>query len=198
MKTEYMIIENNESGKQKILNAARCLENGGLVVFPTETVYGIGCPVEAGAIARLDAVKGRNPDKRYTLHLGDSKQIAQYVPDMDLRTRIFIDKCLPGPVTLVFRLSNEHLNSRQAKLGEEIAGFLYRDGTIGIRCPDNAPASQLLNYAVRPIVAPSANFSGDIPAVTAKQALEKPNLARYVAFINLTVNFPLLHNFFWS
>ncbi|MHC5094062.1 MAG: L-threonylcarbamoyladenylate synthase, partial [Planctomycetota bacterium] len=60
--------------------AARWLDQGKLVAFPTETVYGIGCKAEKHTFERLNKVKGRQPDKRYTLHIGSPEQLTKYIP----------------------------------------------------------------------------------------------------------------------
>lgn len=147
-----------------IKQAASVLDAGGLVVFPTETVYGIGCIVRPDAIARLDLVKGRAAEKRYTLHIADKTKVSQYVPHLSLRARKLIQGAWPGPLTLVFDLHGQDLSRIESRLGKDVFDLLYRDCSIGIRCPDHTVATALLAHVDRPVVAPSANPGGMPPA----------------------------------
>lgn len=147
-----------------IQQAASVLGAGGLVVFPTETVYGIGCIVRPDAIAKLNQVKGRTAQKRYTLHIADKTEAYQYVPHLSLRARKLIQSAWPGPLTLVFDLHGQDLSRIKSRLGKEVFDLLYRDCSIGIRCPDHTVASALLARVDRPVVAPSANPVGMPPA----------------------------------
>lgn len=168
MKTEIIKIK-DPNDEQSIQHAAQILDAGKLVAFPTETVYGIGCRVESSAIERLDHVKGRQPEKRYTLHLGRVDQIPRYVPRMSLRAAKLVRHTLPGPVTLVFELDEILLDEMREKMDIDVARLLYSDNTLGIRCPDHPVASAILSAAAGPIVAPSANPAGKAPATTAQE-----------------------------
>lgn len=168
METQIIKIR-DENDVEFIRQAARLLEKGRLVAFPTETVYGIGCRVEPGALKRLDEVKGRPAEKRYTLHLGSVQQLSRYVPKMSLRAQKLVDNALPGPVTVVFELQNEVLDLLRTELEDQLTDLLYPDKTIGIRCPDHPAAAAILSEARCPVVAPSANPSGREPAVTFEQ-----------------------------
>ena len=147
------------------------LEEGALVAFPTETVYGIGCRVESTAIKRLDRIKGRLPEKRYTLHVGNVAQVPQYVPKMSLRAKKLVDHALPGPLTVVFEFDKAVVKEVRKKMDKDVVRLLYSDKTIGIRCPDHPIASAILSKAQCPIVAPSANPAGKEPAVTSEQVV---------------------------
>ncbi len=151
--------------------AAQLLDAGGLVAFPTETVYGIGCRVRRDALSRLDAVKGRNAEKHYTLHIGSREAYRDYVPRVSLRAEKLIQGAWPGPLTLVFELEPVDLSKQKSCFDADAAEILYKNGSIGIRCPDAATASALLKSATGPIVAPSANLAGEAPATEAGQVL---------------------------
>jgi len=166
METEIITIDNVELDGSAITAAAGILDGGGLVAFPTETVYGIGCKAERGAIERLDAVKKRGGEKRYTLHIGDAGQLAEYVPVVGLRAKKLISKVWPGPLTVVFQLNDEDLKRQREKLGDDCFAILYSEGSIGVRCPDDPVARALLLAAKSAIVAPSANFAGEAPATS--------------------------------
>jgi protein-tyrosine phosphatase len=171
MKTEVL---NWTQGNQEriVRSAVRLLDNGGLVAIPTETVYGLACRAEPAAIRRLDQIKARTEGKRYSLHLGSPDDISRYVPRLGLRAQALVRKGLPGPITLVCELSEQDLEDQKKKLGQEVFSVLYENGTIGIRCPDNDAASRILSEAVWPIVAPSANPSGQEPATTAQKVID--------------------------
>jgi tRNA threonylcarbamoyl adenosine modification protein (Sua5/YciO/YrdC/YwlC family) len=152
-----------------IQKAAQLLDSGSLVAFPTETVYGIGCKVDKHSLERLNEVKDRPSEKRYTLHIGNHEQLAHYIPQMNLKTRKLVQHALPGPVTVVFELDKQALKQARKNLGKNIYDLLYTDGTLGVRYPDNPAACAVLSQAKSPVVAPSANPAGQQPAVTTQQ-----------------------------
>jgi tRNA threonylcarbamoyl adenosine modification protein (Sua5/YciO/YrdC/YwlC family) len=171
MKTRVVTIGPGDLDGEAIRAAGRLLDSGQIVAFPTETVYGLGCVAEPGPIARLDEVKGRPTEKRYTLHIGDKEQVYQYVPRIGPRARKLIEHVWPGPITVVFSLDRHDLQRQKAKLSPGAFSVLYGGGTIGIRCIDNRIGQALLRRAAGPVVAPSANRSGEKPAVTAEEVL---------------------------
>ena len=173
MKTEVVSLTAENPDIEKIQVAARALDEGQLVAFGTETVYGIGCRARADSIRRLDEVKGRTADKRYTLHIADPEVVTRYVPTIPLKGRKLIANGWPGPLTIVFELDREALGQQRSVFGDDAFDVLYEDGTIGIRCPDNQIARQLLRSATLPIVAPSANLDGRAPATDAAGVLEQ-------------------------
>ena len=132
--------------------AAKILRSGGLVAFPTETVYGIAA--DAGnpkAIERLNQVKGRPPEKPYSLHLYAPEQMRAFVTSVPPLAAMLIERFWPGPLTIVV----------PAKRG----------GTIGFRLPDHPIARAFLKACEVPVVAPSANRSGSPPPTDAKEVL---------------------------
>jgi len=155
----------------KIKEAAALVDAGGLVAFPTETVYGIACRVKDDSLAKLDNLKGRTPDKRYTLHIGQTSEIRKYVPTITLKARKLMTNAWPGPLTLVFELGQQDLEKQQRNLHRQVFESLYKDGSIGIRCPDSPIASILLRLTHHPVVAPSANITGQEPATEPEQVL---------------------------
>ncbi len=171
MKTEVVKISSVEADRPKIAAAARILDEGGVVAFPTETVYGMGCRAQAAAIAGLDELKGRPADKRYTLHIADKEEVRRYVPWMPPHAAKLVKLAWPGPVTIVFQLSRADMEKQKAVVSSEAFDVLYSVDTIGIRCVDNEIGQSLLDTARSPIVAPSANRSGEKPAVTPGEVL---------------------------
>jgi protein-tyrosine phosphatase len=196
MKTIILKISDPLRDIEKIKQAADCIDSGGLVVFPTETVYGIACKVDRKSLARLDEVKKRDADKRYTLHIGDKNKLQDFVPTLSLPAKKLVQNAWPGPLTIIFEIDKKDISQLEKKLvpletgrhrrpsgvndalsltglGTETVKLLYKDNTIGIRCPDNPVASAFLSLCRFPVVAPSANTAGSEPAANAKQAIEQ-------------------------
>jgi L-threonylcarbamoyladenylate synthase len=173
MKTEVVSLTGGNPDIEKIKAAARMLDEGRLVAFPTETVYGIGCRAREDNIRRLDEVKGRAGGKRYTLHIADPQGVARYVPRIPARGRKLIAKGWPGPLTIVFELDEEAIEKQRGLITNDAFEVLYPDNTIGIRCPDNPIAKELLGFARWAIVAPSANLDTRPPATSTGEVLEQ-------------------------
>ena len=171
MQTKIIKLDSTNVDLSKIKEAALLVDNGGLVAFPTETVYGIACRVRTDSLAKLNDIKGREPSKYYTLHIGQKNEVTKYVPTINLRAQKLIKNVWPGPLTLVFELDSADINKQREILEKELFKNLYKHNSIGIRCPDNSIASMLLQETINPVIAPSANISGQPPAVDAKQAL---------------------------
>ncbi|MHC4705695.1 MAG: L-threonylcarbamoyladenylate synthase [Planctomycetota bacterium] len=173
METKVIKLDPNGPDTERIREAASVVDAGGLVGFPTETVYGIACRVSNSSLGRLGKVKGREPQKHYTLHIGDKDDVRRYVPTMGIRAEKVIRHAWPGPLTVVFELNKADVDKQRGSLGEEVFENLCGDGSIGIRCPANVIASTLLGEVQSPVVAPSANLAGQSPAVKAEQVLSQ-------------------------
>lgn len=140
------------SDDEDIWTAARLLEGGGIVAFPTETVYGLGARADdSDAVARLFRLKRRPREKRFAVLIADPRHAARYVAPLSETARKLADRFWPGPLTMVLPDG--------------------RGGEKGIRCPDCAVTQELLGRAGVPVAAPSANISGGQPAATAQQVL---------------------------
>jgi L-threonylcarbamoyladenylate synthase len=139
--------------KASIEAAAGCLRAGGLVAFPTETVYGLGADAGNGeAVARLYAAKGRpafNPLIAHVADLAAARRIAMFDADAERLARAF----WPGPLTLVLPMRPEAGVADLALAGLD---------TIAVRVPDHPVAQALLKAFDGPVVAPSANRSGHV------------------------------------
>ena len=171
MQTKIIKIDSANVDLSKIKEAAHIVDNGGLVAFPTETVYGIACRVRTDSLVKINDIKGRDPCKYYTLHIGPKNELPKYVPTINLRAKKLIKNVWPGPLTLVFELDSTDINKQRNLLEKELFNNLYKNNSIGIRCPDNPIATILLQETINPVIAPSANISGQPPAVEAKQVL---------------------------
>jgi L-threonylcarbamoyladenylate synthase len=146
-----------------IAEAAGLLRAGGLVAFPTETVYGLGVdPFNAEAVGRLFAVKGRPPEKGLILHLGETRQIESVADPIPAAARALIQRFFPGPLTLVLPAKTR---AGDPRLPRQVTGG---GETIAVRLPDHPVAVALARAFGGPIAAPSANPSGEPPPTDAE------------------------------
>ena len=136
--------------------AADLLEQGGLVAFPTETVYGIAANLlNKTAIERLKKIKERPENKNYSVHVGSKGDIEKYAVNVLPRAHKVIDRFWPGPLTVILAAP---------------------DGkSVGLRMPKNDIALNLLNRVDFPVVAPSANRPGHPPACDGEKASRELN-----------------------
>lgn len=173
MDTEVIRIGRGVSASDAVSRAAEVLRRGGLVAFPTETVYGLGARADdAQAVERLRAVKSRTDQKAFTVHIGAPADVARFVPEPSpLATRL-VRKGWPGPMTLVFPVDEPTRASVLHGLNGRAEAAMYYDKTIGLRCPDDPFAGALLRAVEAPVIAASANSVGEAPALTADEALE--------------------------
>jgi L-threonylcarbamoyladenylate synthase len=171
MTVKIIKINGQPGDLDRIREAASVVDAGGLVAFPTETVYGIACRAKRDSLARLTEIKGRDASKHYTLHIGQIEEYRRYVPRAGLRAEKLARQAWPGPLTLVFGLQASELTESRKRIDTDAFEVLYKNNSIGIRCPDHPVASLLLRSTSSPVVAPSANLSGKEPAVNADQVL---------------------------
>lgn len=173
METEVLSLLGGEGYWNHIRKAARILAEGGLVAFPTETVYGLGAnAADLEAIKRLREVKERGEAKPFTTHIARRSMLEQFVPEPSRIGRRLSEKGWPGPLTLIFHVSDVDRAPILDVLPDHRADTLYHEGTIGLRCPDNKHASDLIEEARVPVVAPSANRAGNPAPVTADEVLQ--------------------------
>jgi L-threonylcarbamoyladenylate synthase len=145
------------AGEAAVRSAARCLSAGGLVAFPTETVYGLGADAtNPAAIARLYQAKGRPAFNPLIAHVGDIGA-ARAIARFDERAMALAEAFWPGPLTLVLPKTSDCTVADLATAGLE---------TIAIRVPAHAIAREILRAFGGPVVAPSANLSGHVSPTT--------------------------------
>lgn len=138
------------TSEKDIREAAKIIEGGGLVAFPTETVYGLGAnALDAEAVARIYEAKGRPSDNPMIVHIARASDIGQLTPMLSEDIVKLIDNFWPGPLTMVLR--------KKPGVPDRTTGGL---DTVAVRMPDNEAALRLINLAGCPIAAPSANISG--------------------------------------
>jgi L-threonylcarbamoyladenylate synthase len=150
------------AGFVAIADAARCLAGGGLVAFPTETVYGLGADATNGAaVARLYAAKGRpsfNPLIAHVFDLAAARRLAVFDAAAERLAAVF----WPGPLTLVLK----------KRAGCPVADLATAGlDSIAVRVPQHPVALGILGRLGRPIVAPSANRSGHVSPTTAQHVM---------------------------
>jgi L-threonylcarbamoyladenylate synthase len=148
---------------ENIARAADLLRHGGLVAFPTETVYGLGADARnADAVAKIFAAKGRPQDHPVIVHLAGTDQLEQWAAEVPESARALAEKFWPGPLTMVLK--------RAARVNDAITGG---QDTIGLRIPAHPVAQQLLRAFGYGIAAPSANRFGRISPTTAAHVREE-------------------------
>ncbi len=145
IETEILMAPDSEGIKR----AADILKAGGLVAFPTETVYGLGANgLDGEAVKQIYEAKGRPSDNPLILHLASPEQAERYCHTNEIYYNL-AKKFMPGPITVI-------LKKRDCVPNEVTAGL----DTVAVRVPSNEIAHQMLAYADIPIAAPSANSSG--------------------------------------
>ncbi len=140
--------------------AAVTVKKGGLVVFPTDTVYGVGCdPRNPKAVKAIYRIKKRNETKNLPV-LGYSKEEISKIVVFDKISNRIADRFWPGPVTLVLKLKDE-----------EIKKSMNLDDSIAVRVPNHTCTLSLLKEC-KLIVGTSANYSGNLPSFDSKEVLK--------------------------
>ena len=157
MKTELFTTSSADLSK-----AAELLKNGKRVVFPTETVYGLGAnALDKNAVKSIFAAKGRPSDNPLIVHIADFSQVEKIAEDIPEKAKLLMEKFWPGPLTIILK--------RKSCIPDEVTAGL---DTVGIRMPSNPAAHELLSLCKLPIAAPSANISGRPSPTDAKYVIE--------------------------
>ena len=153
--TELIKIEDIEQQERDLCRAAEILQNGGLVVFPTETVYGLGGnALDADAAQKIYTAKGRPSDNPLIIHIATPSDAARYAETNALYDQL-AKAFMPGPLTVIL--------PKRDCIPHSVTGGL---DSVAVRCPSHPVANRLIALAGIPIAAPSANISGK-PSPTA-------------------------------
>ena len=150
MKTIVQKINKDNINKEELKAAADILKNGGLVAFPTETVYGLGGDgLREDAAKKIYAAKGRPSDNPLIIHISNMEMLKELTGEISEKARLLADKFWPGPLTMIFPKSD--------KVPFGTTGGL---STVAVRMPDHPVALALIEESGVSIAAPSANTSG--------------------------------------
>ena len=142
-------LDNLNLSENDIKIAAEIIRGGGLVAFPTETVYGLGGDgTNPDAARKIYSAKGRPSDNPLIIHISEPAEAEKYTYTNELYYKL-ADRFMPGPLTVVMRSKDS--------IPKETRGGL---STVAVRCPSHPVARMLIAMADRPIAAPSANLSG--------------------------------------
>lgn len=149
MRTKTLVVGGDGVASPAIREAAGILASGGLVAFPTETVYGVGANAgDAAAVERLCALKERPEGKPFSVHIADRAELCGLVDPVPVIAQKLMDEFWPGPLTIVFGRS---------------------DDAVGVRLPSHEVARAFLCACGVRVVAPSANLAGEAPALSADE-----------------------------
>lgn len=150
MNTKIAKLQGKDIDEEIIEEAGKILKNGGLVVFPTETVYGLGAnALDENAVKKIFKAKGRPQDNPLIVHISDIEEIKPLVKEIPDVAKKLMDKFWPGPMTIILPKTDLIPDETSAGLN-----------SVGIRMPSNLIAKKIIAEAKCPIAAPSANLSG--------------------------------------
>jgi L-threonylcarbamoyladenylate synthase len=132
--------------------ALEILENGGIIIFPTDTAFGIGCRIDNSAsVSKLFDLRKRPTNKAVPVLFGSIAQVKEYVLPFDSHVEELMKKYWPGALTLVLNCKTDKVNSLVRGGGE----------SLGVRIPNDVSLVKLINDLGVPIVGTSANFAGE-------------------------------------
>ncbi|MBK5253117.1 MAG: threonylcarbamoyl-AMP synthase [Peptostreptococcaceae bacterium] len=157
-----MITKKLDTTKENIEIAAQIIRSGGLVAFPTETVYGLGADaLNETATGKIYAAKGRPSDNPMIVHISDIKELELLAEEVSSTAKTLMEAFWPGPITFVLK--------KKENVPSITTGGL---NTVAVRMPSDEIARELIKKSKTPIAAPSANLSGKPSPTTAMDVLE--------------------------
>ncbi|PIN84672.1 MAG: threonylcarbamoyl-AMP synthase [Candidatus Diapherotrites archaeon CG11_big_fil_rev_8_21_14_0_20_37_9] len=162
MKTKILKINSKKPEKKIIKNVARIMANGGIVAFPTETVYGLGAnALDAKSVRKIFKAKGRPSDDPLIVHISEKSEMYELAKEVPEKAEKLIKKFWPGPLTVVLKKKKIVPNITTGNLD-----------TVAIRMPKHLVAIALIKELGKPIAAPSANSFGNPSPTKAQHVLE--------------------------
>jgi L-threonylcarbamoyladenylate synthase len=165
MKTLVLKVNPENPDPAIIQLAAEIIQRGGLVAFPTETVYGLGADaLNSEAVLALFKAKKRPMDNPPIIHVADPAEVSKLVVEVPKKAELLMEKFWPGPLTLIFKHSN--LVPKVTVAGLD---------TVAVRMPKHKVALELIRKSRCPIAAPSANLAGKPSPTTAQHVYEDLN-----------------------
>ena len=150
IKTIISNIDKNNIDEAEIKKQAKLLKEGNTVIFPTETVYGLGAnALDENAVKKIYEAKGRPSDNPLIVHISSKEEVYKLANDISDKAKVLMSKFWPGPLTMIFK--------KKDIVPQRTSGGL---DTVAIRMPSHKIARELIKQAGIPIAAPSANISG--------------------------------------
>lgn len=172
MQTKIFTVDPENIARESITECAEILRSGGLVAFPTETVYGLGAiATDTDAASKIYSAKGRPSDNPLIIHIADPADAELYAHTSELYYRL-AEAFMPGPLTVVM--------PKKALVPSNVTGGL---DTVALRCPSHPVARELIKASQCAIAAPSANLSGS-PSPTESAHVIKDMNGRIDAIID--------------
>jgi len=160
-----------EDRRDVVHQAVQAVAEGKLVVFPTETVYGVAArALDGEAVERLMEVKGREAGHPLTLAIRSAEEARDYAPDLSPLAQRLARRCWPGPVTLV--VDDSHPESLVRRLPLSVQQAVSPGGTVGLRVPGHQIILDVLRMVSGPLALSSANRNGQPAAKTAREVLD--------------------------
>lgn len=149
---QFIKIYPQNPNEKEIAKVVKVLQDGGLVIYPTDTVYGLGCDItNTKALERIAKIKGIKLEKaNFSFVCHDLSNISDYVKQIDTSTFKLLKKALPGPYTFILPGNNN--------LPKEFK----KKNTVGIRVPDNSIALEIVRQLGNPIVSTSIHDDDDV------------------------------------
>ncbi len=147
MNTERVLVTDTDAH----MKATEALKRGGVILYPTDTVYGLGADAtNTDAVRTIQKIKGRDETKSFLVMVSDKEMLETYA-HMNILARTLTHMFLPGPLTLVMNVRDRAL-----------APVMNADMSVGFRIPDNETCIALVRALGKPIVSTSANHSGSV------------------------------------
>ena len=154
-----------EATAKELSTAAELIKNGETVIFPTETVYGLGAnALDGAAVAKIFEAKGRPSDNPLIVHISDLLEIESFVEEIPEGAKLLAENFWPGPLTIILR--------KKAIIPDCVSAGL---NTVGIRIPENETAREFIKACGVPLAAPSANISGKPSPTTFEHVFDDLN-----------------------
>ena len=149
---QFIKIYENNPNEGAIKKVVEVLKNGGLVIYPTDTVYGLGCDItNTKALERIAKIKGVKLEKaNFSFICSDLSHISDYIKQIDTATFKILKRALPGPYTFILPGNNNLPKEFKKKI------------TVGIRVPDNAIALEMVRLLGNPIVSTSIHDEDEV------------------------------------
>ncbi len=159
---QVLRVDSEHPDEKVMLEAAEAVLRGGVIAFPTDTLYGLGCSLfDVSAVEMVARLKRRDRSLAVISLISDPRQIHGLASDVSPVAQQLVEQFWPGPLSLIFRAA--------AIVPARVCGV---GGTIALRCPNDKLCQRLLDFIGGPVVSSSANLSGLPPAETAEEVLQ--------------------------